>query len=111
MDGSILTLDWQKLINKIKIQVDQKLESTLQLILEDGKDLYSNHLMKNTEIHNLIKEQLQASSQCRLVSLTEKDIENCESKQRDNQFPFPHSDVVIHKNSWFAKNRKSLKIP
>jgi hypothetical protein len=57
MDGSILTLDWQKLIDKIKIQVDQKLESTLQLILEDGKDLYSNHLMKNTGI-NLKRDSL-----------------------------------------------------
>jgi hypothetical protein len=110
MDGSILTLDWQKLIDKIKIQVDQKLESTLQLILEDGKDLYSNHLMKNTEIHNLIKEQLQALSQCRLIGLTEKDIKNCESKQRDNQFPFPHSDVVVHDKNFYVASQEGIWI-
>ena len=109
IDGSIITLNWQAVIERIKIQIDSTLITTLQLVLEDGKDLYHNRLMKNIKVNHLMKKELQALSQYE-INLTERDIQDCKPQFQDNRFPFPHSDVVFHEKKLYVASQEGISV-
>ena len=109
IDGSIRTLNWGKLIEKIQIQIDETLQPILQIVLEDGKDLYQNRLIKHTGINRLTNSEIGRLSQYH-INLTERDIENCQRDRQDNRFPFPHSDIVVHEKDFYVASQEGISV-
>lgn len=109
MDGSIMALNWESITEKIKIQVDATLRPILQIILEDGKDLYHNPLMKHPEVKCLINSELERLSRYE-INLTARDMENCKPRRQDNRFPFPHSDIAVHEKDFYIASQEGISV-
>jgi hypothetical protein len=104
-DGSILVLDWDKLVDSVTIE--ENLKTVFTLTFKYGKKLYENLLIKDTEIKNLVMEKLQKLSSL-AIDISERDLTNHVVSLQDNPFPFPHADSSIHYKTLYVGSQSGV---
>jgi hypothetical protein len=104
-DGSILVLDWDKLIESIGI--NEKLRIVLTLGFQYGDKLYENLLIQDTEIKNMLIEKFKELSKI-TIDTSEKILKNSFVSLQNNPFPFPHADSSIHYKTVYVGSRSGV---
>ena len=105
INGSLVTLDWDLLVDKITVA--KELEIALRLSLQHSDKLYGNLLLQDIEIRGLIKSKFQKLSQM-TVEIKKQDLEECIIDQQDSPFPFPHADSAVHYEMMFVGSQSGV---
>jgi hypothetical protein len=105
IDGSLVLIDWNKLVDQIKIP--KELQVALRFALQYGDDLYTNLLMQDSEVRELMKYKFQRLSEL-TVEITKKSFNECIIAQQDSPSPFPHSDSAIHYKTLYVSGRSGV---
>lgn len=108
MDGSILTLNWDKIIdtlsipNSLKIASDCGFRRSDYLYGEKWDLIFSDH-----EIKNLITEKFEELASHPLqVPATE--LSQFQVGEQENPLPFPHTDALIYYNSIYTASSDGI---
>lgn len=104
-DSSIITLDWNKIIESIR--VSEPLQVALTLGFQYGDDLYDNLLFKDVEIKSLISEKFKSLSK-KTIELSKTNLNNSIISQQNNPLPFPHADSSIHYKTVFVGSQSGV---
>jgi hypothetical protein len=104
-NGSLVTIDWNSLVDKINIA--QELKVALRLSLQHSDELYGNLLLQDTEVRDLVKSKFQKLSDI-TVEVKNQDLENCIINQQDSPFPFPHADSAIHYEAMYVGSQSGV---
>ncbi|MEY3220490.1 MAG: hypothetical protein RIT27_1847 [Pseudomonadota bacterium] len=108
MDGSIKTLDWDKLFDFF--QMDEKLKIAFEAAFKKSSLLYSKdnqNLMNDIEIKNILRSKFKRLQNCDL-NVDIQDIINCTLNTQDNKFPFPHADSEIYGKEVYIASRDGV---
>jgi hypothetical protein len=105
IDGSLILIDWNRLVDQIKIP--QELQVALRFALQYGDDLYANLLMQDSEVRKLMKSKFQWLSEL-TVEITKKSFDDCIIAQQDSPSPFPHSDSAIHYKTLYVSGQSGV---
>ena len=105
VNGSLVTIDWNSLVDKII--VSEELEVALRFSLQHSDELYGNLLLQDTEIRDLMKLKFQKLSEL-TVEIKKQDLENCTIDQQDNLFPFPHADSAVHYETMYVGSQSGV---
>ena len=96
MEGSIVTIDWDNLIESWKIQ--ENLRLALECAFQRSDYLYGHSLERmfsDSEIRNLVRRKFVQIAETSL-SLSRKQFKEFSIGEQDNPCPFPHSDCEIY---------------
>jgi hypothetical protein len=99
IDGSLVLINWDQLVDQIT--VPEGLEVALKFALQYGDDLYSNLLMHDAKVKNLMQSKFQRLATI-TVELKKEDLSDCIVNQQDSPLPFPHADSVIHYKTMYV---------
>jgi len=105
IDGSILTLNWNKLVKGIKIS--ENLRVPLYFALIYGENLYSNKLLQDSDIKDLLLYKFKQLSDIS-IEISKQDIIDSTISQQDNPFPFPHADSSIHYKTLYVGSQSGV---
>ena len=104
-NGSILTLDWNKMIESITIS--DPLKAVLLFALQHGDDLYNNLLLKDADIKALIIEKFRDLVKTP-IEIPESALYNFAISEQNNPFPFPHADSSIHYKTLYVGSQSGV---
>ena len=93
IDGSLITVDWDKLVSKIN--VSEELEIALRFALQHNDALYRNTLLQDIEVKDLMQLKFKKLSEL-VIEVNRTDLLLCAVDKQDSPFPFPHADSAIH---------------
>jgi len=105
IDGSLITIDWDSLVDKIT--VSEELKVALRFSLQHSYELYGNLLMQDAEVRDLMKSKFQNLSEL-AVEVKKQDLENCTINQQNSPFPFPHADSAVHYKTIFVGSQSGV---
>lgn len=97
MDGNIVTLDWDRLINSWDI--DDALRLPLECAFLRSDYLYGNYVQKmfrDPEVRDLVRSKFIRVSN-RNLTVSRKGLSIVKLGEQDNKFLFPHSDCEIYR--------------
>lgn len=110
IEGSIVTIDWERLIESIK--VEDRLKLALNCAFCRSEYLYSADfklLFQNEEIRNILIKQFYDISQLLFVfSIDDLHKRSLVINEEKNPLPFPHSDSYIYARSIYAGNPSGI---
>jgi len=104
-DGSITTVNWNKLIENIN--VNEHLKLVLKFSVQFGDNLYNNILFKDVEIKDLILskfKQLVKNS----IEISSSDLAKFILSEQNNPLPFPHADSSIHYKTVYVGSQSGV---
>lgn len=104
-DSSILTLDWNQLIDNIN--VPEHLKIALQFALQYGENLYENLLFQDANIRALILEKFQELAK-NPREITFSSLNKLTVGEQDNLLPFPHADSAIHYKTIYVGSQSGV---
>lgn len=108
MDGDILTLDWDGLIDKLRVHDDLKLAARSAFQRSDF--LYgvaATGIFRDAEIREIISDRFHDLSQVPL-ELSRQEIDRTAVGRQDNLFPFPHADSEIYNRRLYVSSRAGV---
>jgi hypothetical protein len=105
INGSLATIDWNSLVDKINIPQELKVASRFSL--QHSDELYGNLLLQDIEVRDLMKTKFQKLSEL-TVEVKSQDLENCIIDQQDSPFPFPHADSTIHYETMYVGSQSGV---
>ncbi|MCG6135865.1 MAG: hypothetical protein MET45_14615 [Nostoc sp. LLA-1] len=104
-DGSILTLDWEQLIENIT--VPESLNIALQFALQYGDNLYDNLLLQDADIRELIIEKFKKLANIP-IEISSSTLNKCKMGEQDNLLPFPHADSAVHYKTVYVGSQSGV---
>lgn len=108
MDGDILTLDWDRLIDRLRVRDDLKLAARSAFQRSDF--LYgvaATGIFRDAEIREIISHRFHDLSQVPL-ELSRQEIDRTAVGRQDNLFPFPHADSDIYNRRLYVSSRAGV---
>ena len=108
MDGDILTLDWDGLIDKLRVRDDLKLAARSAFQRSDF--LYgvaATGIFRDAKIREIISHRFHDLSQVPL-ELSRQEIDRTAVGRQDNLFPFPHADSEIYNRRLYVSSRAGV---
>jgi|SanBayMetagenome_1026888.scaffolds.fasta_scaffold02444_3 hypothetical protein len=105
-DGSILTLDWDRLIDNLD-HVPERLKITLQFALQAGEDLYHNLLFKDNSHRKLILKKFQKLAELQ-IEIPPSSLMQFKVTEKDNRLPFPHADSAVHYKTVYVGSQSGV---
>ncbi len=108
LDGEIISIDWEKLINRLNIEENLKL--ALLCAFSRSDYLYSREfdlLFGDREIKHVITNKFLNLSNYDLI-ITKNKIEEYTLTKQDSPFPFPHSDSTIYLNNIYTSSKDGI---
>lgn len=108
VDGSILTLDWDRLIQGIPI--DTSLKLALMCAFTRGDYLYrvaGTGILHDEEFKAIMNRRFWTLAETSLV-VAEKDINRALLGQQDDLFPFPHTDSTIYYQRLYVASQSGV---
>ena len=107
-EGTILTLDWDKLIEQLP--VDEPLRLALVWAFKQSDFLYrlaAMGLFRDEEIRAVLNRRFSLLSEMALV-VEEEQIRHVSIGQQDNRFPFPHADAAIYYRQLYVSSQSGI---
>jgi hypothetical protein len=95
-DGTIRTIDWDKLVDSLNFDRDARLAATCAFQRSDY--LYGpnwNLFFSDSDIKKAITQKFRSLS-LKNIQVDEKKLTNAEYGRQDNPFPFPHADTLLY---------------
>lgn len=97
-EGTIITLDWDKLIESIT--VPDNLRLALVCAFQQSEYLYGDHwklVFEDAEIKTAIEKKFRELA-TNVIKFTQTDLSQFVIREQDNPLPFPHADCTIYRN-------------
>ena len=108
MDGDILTLDWDRLIENL--QVRDELRIAVRSAFQRSDFLYgvaATGIFHDAEVREIISRRFHDLSQAPL-ELSRQEMNRTAVGQQDNLFPFPHADSEIYSRRLYVSSRAGV---
>lgn len=105
IDGSLITIDWDKLVGKIN--VSEELEIALKFALQHNDALYRNPLLRDIEVRDLMQLKFKKLSEL-VIEVNRRDLLSCRINQRNSPFPFPHADSAVHYDMMYVGSQDGV---
>src|SRR4030042_5243995 len=108
LSGDIITLDWNRLLQELKIDSDLRLafkacfQGSNLFYRTDYRRRFQDQEERDNALNNFFR-----LSQLHL-SLSRKQINSLLIGQQDNQFPFPHSDSLIYRGRLYVSSQSGV---
>jgi len=107
-DNTILTLNWDQLIENLPVSDNVRLAATCAFQRSDF--LYGNQwslLFKDDEVRGLVTRKFDRLSKSKLI-VDSHAIKTNSIERQDNPFPFPHADCTIYKKRIYIVGTSGL---
>ncbi|MFN6466281.1 MAG: hypothetical protein RMZ41_031315 [Nostoc sp. DedVER02] len=104
-DGSITTLNWNKLIENIN--VNENLKLVLKFSVQYGDNLYNNVLFQDSDIKDLILKKFQELVE-NSIEISYPDLSKLIVSEQNNPLPFPHADSSIHYKTVYVGSQSGV---
>ncbi len=105
LDGSLLTVDWDKLVDSMIIS--EELKIALRFSLQHSDALYRNQLLQDIEIKNLMQLKFKKLSEL-AIEVKNEDLLLCTIDRQDSPFPFPHADSAVHYEMMYVGSQSGI---
>ena len=108
MDGELLTLDWDKLVERLQVRDDLKL--AVQSAFQRSDYLYgvaATGIFHDAEIREIMSRRFGSLSQTSL-EVSRREIDGTRLGCQDNRFPFPHADSEIYYRRLYVSSRNGV---
>lgn len=108
-DGSIQTLDWDRVNEFVKIPERSKL--AFDIAFQKSSIIYdytNNCIVSDNEIRGVLENKFRALKLCDDLKLSRAGINSLLIKEQDNVFPFPHIDSDIYKNRLYVASKSGV---
>lgn len=107
-DGAIVTLDWDALINSMRVPGRHQL--ALVCAFRKSEYLYGDHwqlIFQDTEIKTAIQRKFAQLAQTTL-EVSNDELSTFVVRKQDNPFPFPHADCTIYRNTLYVGSQSGV---
>jgi len=101
-DGSIRTLDWDRLIGTLVLPARLRLAAECAFCRSDY--LYGSNwtlFFSDPEIKELVTSKFETLAKKKII-ISEAQLQQCERGRQDNPFSFPHTDSLIYWRNMFV---------
>ena len=108
MDGDILTLDWNRLIDDLQVRDELRLAAISAFQRSDF--LYrvtGTGILHDAEIREIVRRRLYRLSETPL-EVSRRTIEGTTLGWQENRFPFPHADSEIYNRRLYVSSRNGV---
>lgn len=108
MDGDILTLDWDRLIDKLQVREDLKL--AVQSAFQRSDFLYgvaATGIFHDSEIRESMRRRFRSLSEAPL-EVGKQETDDTMLGWQENRFPFPHADSEIYNRRLYVSSRNGV---
>jgi hypothetical protein len=105
IDGSFITVDWDKLVDQITIS--EELKIVLKFSLRFSDELYGNSLLQDAEVRRLMQSKFKRLSES-VIKIKNETLSLCTISEQDNPFPFPHADSTIHYQTIYVGSQSGV---
>ena len=108
MDGDILTLDWDRLIEDLRVR--DELRIAVRSAFRRSDFFYgvaATGIFHDAEIREIISHRFHDLSQAPL-ELSRQEMNRTAVGQQDNLFPFPHADSEIYNRRLYVSSRAGV---
>jgi len=108
-NGSIITLDWDKLIESISVPDRLKLALTCAFKLSEY--LYGDHwklIFQDTEIKEAIQRKFQELAEMSPIEFSPDKLRKHYVREQDNPLSFPHADCTIYINTLYLGSQSGV---
>ncbi len=109
IDGHIITLDWNKLIESITIP--DRLNLAMWCAFRESEYLYGKRwkpIFNDREFFEVLIKKFEDLSK-QALDISPSQFNKCIIKEQSNPFPFPHSDTNIHWNKLYVGSRSGIR--
>ena len=96
VDGSVRTIDWERMI--LEWSIDPALKLGMQCAFLRSDYLYDNHLdllIHDPDVRELVRQKFLRLAETEMVACP-RALSTHEKGRQDNPFPFPHSDLEVY---------------
>lgn len=107
-EGSIITLDWDRLIESV--DVPDHLKLALCCAFQRSEYLYGDRwslVFQDTEIKTILQRKFQELAE-KPIEFSKEDLDRFTIRKQDNPFPFPHADCVIYSNTLYVGSQSGV---
>lgn len=104
-DGSIITVNWNRLIENIN--VNEQLKLVLKFSVQLGDNLYNNLLFQDSEIKDLILSKFKKLVE-NSIEISSADLAQFIVSEQNNPLPFPHADSSIHYKTVYVGSQSGV---
>lgn len=111
-DGSILTIEWNKLVERISESVEDSLRFAAHCAFRKGSYLYEYEwglFAKDSEMRQLLFSRFDTLSRSS-IELTEADLACVAVRKQENPFHFPHADSLFYYNKLYVGDVSGLQV-
>lgn len=111
-DGSLLTIDWNKLVERISTHAKDCLKFAAHCAFRKGSYLYDYEwqlFVEDSEMKNLLLARFEDLSK-ESITLTKEDIRRVTIRQQENPFRFPHADSLFYYNKLYVGGSNGLQV-
>src|SRR6266508_2411713 len=108
-DGSIVTIDWDKLIEGIKIP--DPLRLALTCAFQRSEYLYGDHwklVFQDTEIRTAIQRKFKKLIELSPIEISSTQLRDCYIQQQDNPLSFPNADCTIYNKTLYLGSQSGV---
>ena len=108
MDGDILTLDWDRLIEDLQVRDDLRLP--VRSAFQRSDFLYgvaATGILNDPEFKEIMRRRFHSLSETP-IELGRREIEGTTLGRQANRFPFPHSDSEIYHRHLYVSSRSGV---
>ena len=110
MDGDILTLDWDRLIENLPVGDDLRLP--VRSAFRRSDFLYgvaATGILDDPEFKDIMRRRFRILSEAP-IELSRREIETTTLGRQANRFPFPHSDSEIYHRHLYVSSRSGVSV-
>ncbi|MBP7997826.1 MAG: hypothetical protein KA338_01130 [Chloroflexi bacterium] len=110
VEGSILTIDWGKLIQRLHIASNPHLEFAAFCAFQKNGHLYRDEwqlLFKDQQMKELLIKRFEELAN-HTVDVTSNDLRKCAVQEQNNPFEFPHTDSLIYYSTIYVSGSAGL---
>lgn len=107
-NGSIITVDWDGLIENIKIS--DRLRFVLTCAFQKSEYLYGESwklIFEDADIKSVIQGKFDELSK-KLIEVKETDLQRFVVREQDNPLPFPHADCTVYNNTLYIGSKSGI---
>jgi hypothetical protein len=108
LDGKVLTLDWDRLIESW--QIDDSVRIAFDCAFRQSNLLYGHNiarLFNDPEIRDVMRGKFERLAQT-VYELPEARLRECSVGEQSSPFPFPHTDAAIYGNNFYVTTRDGV---
>ncbi len=111
-DGSLLVLNWDKLVDRVISKVGDHLKFATHCGLRKGSYLYGNEwrlFALDNEMRGLLLARFAELAQSP-IELSTDDVNYARVQQQNNPFVFPHADILIYYSQFYVGSSAGLQV-